>query len=161
MEVANLEKIKQLLELMCRAELAGAEFYKECAAVCGSEDSAFWNQLVNSECRHSQNIDRMKEIVTNKSELFEIGRLFNPVALQTFIKGINENTTKIKSGIIKPYKAYFYAYDIERSLIENKYQELLKTKDIEYNTLVKEIMNETVDHNRKLNEKIRNLNNAT
>jgi len=47
------------------------------------------------------------------------------------------------------------ARDIEQSFIEFRYGEILKSTDIEYNTLVQKIVKETAQHKMKIDKKIK------
>ena len=51
-------------------------------------------------------------------------------------------------------QALFILRDVEQSLLESKYTEILKTNDLEYNDLVKEIMAQTEGHKKMLSRKI-------
>ncbi len=54
----------------------------------------------------------------------------------------------------------FIARDIERSLIEARYDEIVKTNDIEYQNLVKRIVSQTVVHKGMIDKKIATVKNA-
>lgn len=61
---------------------------------------------------------------------------------------------KIKSGGISQKSAISIACDSEQSVIEYRYSEIVKTTDVEYNTLVQEIINETKQHKTKIEQKM-------
>ena len=97
----------------------------------------------------------MYRIVSDKPEHFEKGRPFNIFAVQTMITGIRNNIEKLKKGEIREDKAIMIARDIEQSFIEFRYSEIVKTADIEYNTLVQKIVKETAQHKTKIDQKMR------
>ncbi len=46
------------------------------------------------------------------------------------------------------------ARDIEQSVLESNYAEIVKTADAEYNTLMKDILSQTYEHKKMIQEKI-------
>ncbi|MBS1238359.1 MAG: hypothetical protein H6R39_19 [Deltaproteobacteria bacterium] len=61
---------------------------------------------------------------------------------------------RLKKGEISEDSAISIARDIEQSFIESRYGEIVKTADVEYNTLVQKILNETARHKIKIDQKI-------
>jgi len=53
------------------------------------------------------------------------------------------------------YKTLFTARDIEHSIIESKYGEVVKTDDIEFRSLMGEVVSDTQSHLGWLNRKIK------
>jgi len=159
MRPRDLESILDVLKDMAECELTLAEFYRTCAQIW-EEDKEFWLNLERQENIHAQNIDRMAEIISKKHERFESYRPFNPGAIKTMISGIENNIRRLKSGEISKNNVLFIARDIEQSLIEAKYDEIVKTNDIEYQNLVKEIVSQTVVHKGMIEKKIAKVKNA-
>jgi hypothetical protein len=137
---------------MRETERVVSEFYALCADTW-PVDLQFWTKLSREELEHENNIIRMHQIVSGKPEHFEKGRPFNVFAVQTMITGIRNNIEKLKKGEIREDNAILIARDIEQSFIEFRYSEIVKTADIEYNTLVQKIMKETMQHKREIDEK--------
>lgn len=148
------ESIDVMIENMKNLELIIAEFYKTCGDTW-IEDKDFWKNLEHSEMAHANNLERIKKIVTNAPGSFELGRQFKSAAVTTFICLVKNNTEKIKTGGISKEKAYFMALDLERSLIELKYADIIKTNNIEYKQLINKIVEETNSHNKIIDEKIK------
>jgi hypothetical protein len=142
---ADLKGLFDVLKLMAENELAIAELYKTCALVW-KEDSEFWLNLEKQEIKHANNINKMMEIISKKTEHFEKSYPFNIVAIKTIMSYVKNNIEKIREGKLPRINALSIARDIEQSLMENKYNEIVKTDDIEYQTLVKEIITETAAH---------------
>ena len=159
MRPKDLESILDELKGMAECELTLAEFYRTCAQIW-EEDKEFWLTLERQENIHAQNIDRMAEIISKKHERFESYRAFNPAAMKTMISGIENNIRRLKSGEISKNNVLFIARDIEQSLIEAKYHEIVKTNDIEYQNLVKKIVSQTVVHKGMIDKKIATAKNA-
>lgn len=154
--MADLETIQQVLKLMGEAELAMAELYQTCADAW-PEDNGFWKKLAAGECEHSANMRRMGEIIALKFDRFQLNRPINPVGIRTFISGIRSNIDRVKSGAIPKRNMLFIARDIENSILEIKYNELVRSDDVEFNTLIKRIVDETHSHLRMMGDQIAKL----
>jgi len=149
----ELRSLITVLELMAETELAIAELYNTCAHVC-QEDAEFWSSIAQEEKKHADNIHRIKELILQKPECFQKGRAFNPVAIKTTISYIKNNIQRIKEGAIDKNKALFIARDIEQSLMEQKYGEIVKADDLEYRKLIEEILSQTSSHKNHFDKKI-------
>lgn len=145
----DLSNILETLLLMEEMESAVSAFYKECAAKWPL-NSEFWISLANEELRHKTNIEKMRSIVSGYPQDFEKGRPFNMVATKTIINGIVQNTNKVKMEEITEHTALSIALDIEKSFIESRYMEILKTDSPEYTALVSEVSRETQQHRSRI-----------
>ena len=154
--ITDVDQVLRIMKTLSEAELAVAMLYKECSLVWKGEQN-FWLQLVSEEKKHAKNIERMAQILSRKPERFESGRPLNIVAIHTFIKGIKNNITRLKGEGMSVLNMLFIARDIERALIETKYAEILKSGDVEFNNLAKEIVLDTVRHKDLLDKKIAGL----
>lgn len=150
----DLRNILDTLVHMKETERIVAEFYALCSDTWPA-DLQFWTELRKEELEHENNIAMMYQIISDKPEHFEKGRPFNIFAVQTMITGVRNNIEKLKKGEIREDKAIMIARDIEQSFIEFRYSEIVKTADIEYNTLVQKIVKETAQHKTKLDQKMR------
>lgn len=151
--IGGIENLLKLLEEISKAELSVAELYKSCAERW-KEDEDFWILLEREERRHSEIITKIAEIVAEKRGKMEIGRRFAPVALQTFMKWAIDYNELVKKGEVTLDKMLFVARDIENSIIESKYAEVVKTDDLEYRELMKEVMSDTFKHRKMIDKKI-------
>jgi len=156
MNVADVDKITNVLEIMKVYELALADFYKQCSDTW-EQDQAFWEGLAHAEVRHAENIQRMIELIANKPGSFNVGRPFNLVALRTALAGVNDNRKRMKDRLISREKLMILARDIEQSVLESNYAEIVKTADLEYQTLMKDILLQTRDHKMMMQKKINDI----
>jgi len=156
MSIADIEKINKVLESMIQYELNLSDFYKQCADTW-TEDQAFWQTLAHAEIKHAENIQKMREIIVKKQERFEVGRPFNPIALNTAMAGLKDNAKHLTSGALSFEKMLIMARDIEQSVLESHYAEIVKTADIEYQTLMKGILSDTYVHKKTIQKKIDDL----
>lgn len=153
MSTADIEKITKVLASMMHYELALSDFYNQCADIW-QEDQAFWQTLAYAEVRHAENIQKMREIVTKKQERFEAGRPFSPIALDTAMAWLQDNTRRLTSRTFSHEEMLIIARDIENSILESHYAEIVKTADSEYQTLMKDILAQTYEHRKSIQEKI-------
>ncbi|MEI8172512.1 MAG: hypothetical protein WCH07_03385 [Deltaproteobacteria bacterium] len=151
--MADIERITKVLESMIQYELTLSDFYKQCADIW-TEDQAFWQNLAHAEVGHAENIQKMREIITKKQQNFEAGRPFNPIAVNTAMAGLKDNVTRLTSGAFPCEKMLIIARDIEQSILESHYTEIVKTADIEYQTLMKNILSQTYEHRMIIQKKI-------
>ena len=150
----DLKGILDTLIHMEEMEHVVSEFYIVCADTWLT-DRAFWAELSDEEQEHRNNIVTMHQIISNKPEHFEKGRPFNIFAIQTMLTGLRNTIEKIRQHDLSENNALSIARDIEQSFIEFRYSEIVKTADIEYNTLVQKIVNETAQHKIKIDQKLK------
>ncbi|PKN63754.1 MAG: hypothetical protein CVU57_17615 [Deltaproteobacteria bacterium HGW-Deltaproteobacteria-15] len=152
----NVPMLLSVFEIMIENELALAEFYQTCSEFT-QKDSSFWHALAETEKLHAENIRRISEIVKSRPDRFEAGRPFNTVALKTIISYIRRNIADLKEGRLLDTKPFFLAMDLENSVLETRYFEIVKSKDLEFQDLSSAIMKETFDHRDSLKMKVDSL----
>ena len=157
MQQGQLKSILDILEVMKELELAAAEFYRTCGEIWIIERD-FWINMEQSELKHAQNIDLMIKVFSEKPEKFELGRPFKSPAIQTFISGVRSDIQRLRSRGLSKGKTLFVARDIERSILESRYMEIIRTNEPEFRTLMEQILLDTVTHQEWLNEKMRQAN---
>lgn len=156
MNITDIDKIAKVLESMMQHELALSDFYKQCADTW-KEDQAIWESLAHAELRHAENLQKMLEIIIKKQDVFEVGRPFNLLAIHTAIAGVNDNLKRVKEGAVPREKLLILARDTEQSILESHYAEIVKTTDIEYQSLMKNILSQTYDHKMIIQKKINDI----
>lgn len=142
--------------MMISTELLISDLYQTCAEIW-EQDGAFWSALVEEEKKHAMNMKKMAKIIADKPERFDMGRPFNQIAIKTIMNGINDNRKRLKEGLIDRSRMMFLARDIEDSLIEKNYSEIVRTNDLEYHNLMSEIEEETRKHKSMMTKRIQAL----
>jgi hypothetical protein len=89
--------------------------------------------------------------------LFETGRPFSLSAIRTVIDGIKGNRLKVERGEVSRKQVLFLSLDIEKSILESKYQDILKTTDHEYLQMIREITLQTNSHHRQIAHRVERL----
>jgi len=70
------------------------------------------------------------------------------------IKGIADIEEKIKSKRISKERALYLAKDFEDSTLEQYSYQFVKADDLAFQNLVQEIINQTKEHRKKIDQKI-------
>jgi len=152
----GLQNLLAVMTMMAETERLIADFYGTCADLW-EEDREFWLSIVAEEEKHAANLDRMARIVAARPERFEIGRPFNQAAIRTVTAGIESQLKRLKEDRVARERLLYMARDTEASVMEKFYGEIVRTSDVEYLTLLKEITQETLDHKRGIEERIQAL----
>jgi hypothetical protein len=147
------KEIQRIMGMMAEMETKISEFYRQCGDFWKQEKD-FWASLEKEEVSHAQFVRKMTDIFLSRPERFEESRPFNPVSISVALAGIQNNLQKLKEGQLQGLHLLFIARDMEQSLLETKWAELLKSKDMEYQNLLRTIESQTHSHKRKLEEKI-------
>ncbi|HSB80560.1 MAG TPA: hypothetical protein VLM91_17400 [Candidatus Methylomirabilis sp.] len=156
MKLAEVAKVLQILETIGRLEVTMAEFYATCAEVW-TADSSFWQGLQVEEHQHSQNIEKMAAIITRRQDHFELNRAFNPTAINTFIAYVTSMIQRVREQReprLEPAQVLAMARDMEQSIIEGKYNEIVKTNDAEYLRMTRGILADTLVHRNKIADRL-------
>ena len=156
MNKVSLDSIIGVLEAMIQYELSLSEIYETCAGV-SKEDESFWRNLSQAEILHANNIKKMIAILTEKYEHFETGRPFNLAALNTAMRGVKDMTGRVSRGEVSREKMLILARDFEQSVLESHYAEIVKTIDVEYQKLMKNILSQTQEHKKAIQKAIDDL----
>jgi len=149
----DFKTILDALKVMKEMELTMAELYRTCQSLW-PEDDAFWRNLEQAEIRHAETVERMISILSQRPDDFGPHRLFKPAAVRTSISGVRGDIEKLKRGEIPKNKMLFIARDLEQSVIESKYFEIVKGQDVEFQDLVEELKIDTTAHRNELNKRI-------
>jgi ferritin len=160
MSMADIERITKVLESMIKFELMLSDFYKQCADIW-TEDPSIWQNLAYAEIHHAENIQKMREIITKKRESFEAGRPFNLIAIDTAMAGLKDNISRLTSSTFSCEKMLIVARDIEQSILESHYAEIVKTADPEYQSLMEGILSQTYEHKKIIQKKIEAMKTKT
>ena len=95
------------------------------------------------------------KIVTERPEAFELGRPFKPGVIRILTSGVQQNLQRLRNKELTERKMLFISRDIEQSLLENHYGEIVKTSDTEFQSLMNEILSDTLAHREFLSDKIK------
>lgn len=156
MNKISLDNILNIMEAMVQYELGLSELYETCARV-SKEDEQLWRSLSGAEINHADHIKKMMAIMIEKHDRFEAGRPFNITALRTVMAGIKETIERISRGELSREKMLITARDFEQSVLESHYTEIVRTNDLEYQTLMKNVLSQTQEHKKAIQKAIVNV----
>jgi len=155
MNKIELNNIMLVLDAMKTIELSLADFYDLCGKTWPID--SFWNSIRDDEKQHSENIDKLKYIVLEDPESFEVGKIFTQKAISMIVEGIKVNIEKLKRWEIKRDQAIYISYDYENSVIEKNYMNIINTKKINYINIMNDIIQQTYNHRKRFEEEILKL----
>lgn len=153
MNPQNLQQLLKLMEEMADLEMALAQFYHACAETF-PEDVHFWTAIEHQEEGHAASIRKIAALVAANAQEFSVGRAFNVAAINTIKKGIMAHRDALKRGEIPRAKVMVIARDIEGSLLEANYRELVKTSNLEFMDMIGRIDGDTLAHKNLMIRKI-------
>jgi hypothetical protein len=142
------DRIRYFLEPMEELESIMAEAYALCAELFPDQKACF-EQLVRQETAHAAAVRKMIDIVYDKPDLFEVGLPLRREAVQLVIEWLKESMTRIRNGAAKK-EAVILMIDIEKSLIENRFFDVLKSAEAEYGRFIQKLRQETYEHRKTL-----------
>lgn len=146
-------QLLEMLQLMDKIEIAMADFYSSIAEAW-HEDAKFWQTLVEAEKKHSQFLRQAAALVLENPSDFEKGASFNKAAVETVLKGIADNTARVKSGEMSHTSMLHISRDYEHAMMELQYQEIVHTRNEQYLRLINVIDTQTGFHMRSLDERV-------
>jgi hypothetical protein len=150
------ENIFDVLKNMEALERIVAELYLSCGQTA-SFDKEFWTDMGQAETKHARNIDRMVDLISKKPEGFELNSHFRSAAIKTATSGIQWHMGRLKKNEMTEEKMLYIARDLEQAVLENSYNNIVKTSNSEFESLMNEIVSDTVVHHDQLERKIKSL----
>jgi len=150
------ENIFGVLKNMEALERILSELYLSCSQIA-SFDKEFWTDMGQAERKHTDNIKRMMELISKKPESFELNSQFKSAAIKTATSGIQWHMDRLQKNGLTEEKMLYIARDLEQAILENSYNNIVKTSNPEFQYLINEIVSETVAHHDQLERKIKPL----
>jgi len=150
---SDVTSISRTLDMMAELEQVISEFYMS-AAERWPEDKEFWLALADAEVTHAGYLKNIKDILNRKPDNFEIGRPIAMSAVAEVMSGVRNLVKRVKNGEFNKKAILLLSRDLEQSVLESKYMEMLKSEESEYQRLISEIISQTEDHQQLLIKKI-------
>lgn len=147
---------KKIFEILEESELWASELYNLCSKVF-KEDCDFWTSLEKDEIKHFNHLKTMEQIFDENPQSIYSGRQITEITIQTLIKSMQMIVPELKMGKIPKKRMLAIAKNIEDSIIESKYKEILTSKDSRFQALLKEISLDTYRHRKILLDKMSEL----
>jgi len=151
-----MKDLMDIMQAMINLELVLAKFYKS-LALKWPEDGEFWEHIRKDEVTHAKNLKVLFDFIKKRPEEFSAGRSFNLTAIKSISAHIESTGEKVQAGEIKRDRIFAVAGDLERSLMESNYPEIVKSTNMEFQNAVSMIHNETVEHEKLIREKVKEM----
>jgi rubrerythrin len=148
-----LEEVIAVLEMMQAVERHLGSVYATCARIWPVE-ADFWNGLAAGEEQHAAYAARMAQLVAEKPNHFRANRQFNTATVRFFVKYVEETRERLESGGLDRRRMLGLARDMENGLIERKFFLFAESDDLEYRSMVQEIIQQTQEHRDALQRMI-------
>lgn len=146
-------QLVEALQALVRLELAVGELYKACS-VRWPDDGRFWLEVARQETDHAHAIERMLAIIALNPGNFAPLKAIRINAVDTIVSGIETRAEQIRSGLLTENNALHIALDLEKSVMENRFYEMVQTTDPAFLTICSEIMAQTRDHKSHFENRI-------
>ncbi len=141
----GIPNLAQVMNEMHELELSLAALYQACSEKF-PEDQNFWLAIKRQEELHAEYIGKMMELIRLYPNEFRSGRPFNSVAIRNIKASVVNYTAQAKAGALERARALFIAKDIENSVLEANYQDIVSTDNVEYREIMERIKKDTLSH---------------
>jgi hypothetical protein len=154
MQQDDVESTLETLAALTEFELALADLYTVCDALF-REDAALWHGLQRAEKRHAGYVKRIAELVAQTPAAFACGRPVTAAATRAQCDYVRHQTSELARGVVAPRTALLVAAELERSILESRFYELVVSDDPEFCRLTDTIIDETKEHSEAVAEQLR------
>lgn len=141
----TIQDVLLVMNDMVSLEVALAELYEACSARF-PEDRNFWLAIRNQEQLHAQSIGKLAELVSSHPREFTFGRPFNPGVIKTILASVRSYTEQVQKGQLQRQRALFIARDLENSVLEAHYSDVVSTSNVEFGKAIEAITKDTLAH---------------
>lgn len=145
----------QILDGLREIELLVAELYKH-FSLSFPLDRTFWQDLSQDEENHAVLVTELKEALLKNGHPFEVGKI-NLAILETYRQGLVGQMSRLKRGAIARGSAFFIARDFEKTLVEHRFYDAVRSENRDYKAIQARIQRETEIHLQKLENYIKIL----
>jgi len=143
----------QILDMLREIELIMAELYRRFSHFF-VQDRVFWEDLSQDEESHAVMVTELKNTLLRNGSPFEVGKL-NLFALGTHRQGIESQLSRLQRAELERQNALFIARDFEKTLIEHRFYESIRSANPEYRAILDKILKENELHLHKLENYIK------
>lgn len=153
---SRLDQVLIVFDKMAELEKTIADLYAA-AAQNYPQHAAFWFDMAKDERRHALRMKQIQKILAKSPHEFERGRPLHAARVEFMISNIENSIQRLKDGGFQYRQFLFAALDLEQSILESGYMEIVEAGDLEYQTLMSHVVRETDIHKGQLLDKIEAL----
>ncbi len=148
-------KAGQILDLLQDIELTVAALYRRFSHIF-AQDRVFWENLSQDEESHAVMVQELRSTLLKNGSPFELGKI-SFTTLSTYRQGIQRQLDRLERGELHRQNAFFIARDFEKTLIEHRFYESIRSENPGYRAIQEKIRVETESHLQKLENYIKTL----
>ncbi|MBI5102345.1 MAG: hypothetical protein HZB33_10985 [Nitrospirae bacterium] len=152
---ASIQDVIDNLRLISKGERDVGEFYRLCGEVL-TDDKEFWIKMAASERAHAEIALRMAALVETEPFKYRPGRAFSAVLIRLFGLHLSNLVESMRAGEIKKDELLTLAADIENSVVELNYGEIVETEVPEFLAMARLLEEETGAHRQSIEKMIKN-----
>ncbi len=145
----------EILDALREIELIVAELYRHFSRSF-REDRVFWESLSKDEENHAAMVTELKNTLLKNGSPFEIGKI-NVFVLSTYRQGLTSQIERLRKGQLARRSALFIARDFEKTLVDHRFYDAIRSDNRECKALQSRIQKETEIHLQKLENYIKTL----
>ncbi len=149
----NLDEVIQTLKSIQALEKVIGELYGDCSRAF-PEAGGLWSSLAAAEKRHAEMVGEMIQCVSTRPEDFKPGRSLKAIAIDTVVRGVERQRELLARNKGTLRQALFIARDLEQSILEKNYSDIVASSSSDYNALVNRMISDTEEHRGLLYAKI-------
>jgi hypothetical protein len=149
----RMDEVIRTVDALVQVEKAVGEFYGSCSEVFAHE-SDFWFGLAQDEFLHADVLAKLHERIIREPQNFRRGELFPITTLRAFVSQVHSDHEKLLAGTLTMYDALVAAYQIERSIIEQKSLEAIGADKPGYIEALEILAEETTAHRDRIKKKL-------
>lgn len=153
-KMATIQDVIENLRLLSKGERRISEFYQLCGDVI-ADDKDFWNSVAASERYHAGVALAMAELVEKEPGKYKPGRSFSAVSIRLFGLYMDGLVEDMREGKIRKADLLSLAADIEGSVVELNYGDIVETNVPEYRELARKLAEETGEHRQAFEKRMK------
>ena len=153
-EKATIQDVIENLRLLSKGEKQISEFYQLCGDVF-AEEKEFWHSVAASERYHAGVALAMADLVEKEPRKYKPGHSFSAVSIRLFGLHLDSLVANMREGKIGKDELLPLAADIESSVVELNYGDIVETNVPEYRELARKLEEETGEHRQAFEDRMK------
>jgi len=148
-------RARRVLDGLREIELIVAELYRHFSHAFPS-DRVFWQTMAGDEESHAAMVSDLKTTLLQNGWSFEVAKI-SLAALHNFRLGISGQIERLRRGEIGRRNALFIARDFEKTIMEYRLYDTIRSDNKDYQAIRDRIRKETEAHLQRLDNYIMTL----
>ncbi len=145
--------LDEALEALAATELVVAGYYAACTTI-GGVFGILCAELQEDEIRHASYLRTLQRKAKERPSALRPGEPFQAQVIRNFTKHVHEATQRVLRREMTRTEMVAFGLDLERSLLESRPWQILRSADPEITRLLKQLDEETSVHAARLQEQL-------